>query len=76
MFFCFVNSIILVSFHSYCRRFMGLDMYLRNQPNGGDELAYWRKAYILHDWFIDYAEKQGIKTMSYCERDDAPRACA
>lgn len=33
---------------------MGLDMYLsRRETNPTEEVAYWRKANMVHKWFVD-----------------------
>ena len=45
---------------------MGLDMYLSSHQEVGNELVYWHKAYIIHDWFMDYAEKRNIKPSRRC----------
>ena len=39
---------------------MGLDMYLSSHQEVGNKLVYWRKAYIIHDWFMDYASQNKI----------------
>lgn len=65
---------------------MGLDMFLekrnkRNIPaldkNGcehyiWDEVAYWRKANQIHQWFIDYYNLPGDFN---CERQEVSKEC-
>ena len=41
-------------------------MYLSDQPNIGNELVYWRKAYIIYDWFMGYAKIKNIVNTPNC----------
>ena len=45
-------------------------MHLNNSPNIDGELVYWSKAYILHDWLIDYAKKHNIKPSRRCSDNE------
>ena len=50
---------------------MGLDMYLERMPRGvkpnyelGIEVGYWRKANMIHDWFVNHVQ-DGIDDCGY-----------
>ena len=50
---------------------MGLDMYLEKMPRGqkpnyeiADEVGYWRKANMIHNWFVEHVQ-DGIDDCCY-----------